>query len=222
MLVKPSEELYRRFTPREAARIQSFPDSFELNNSEAKSYKQIGNAIPPVLMWHIANSLAESIHTAKFINPIKKVKQSDVLEIDFEAIIQNHPTGIVNQNVNNDDIILDYSKNLLVSLVKADNMEQYLDQSAKIYYTGKKFPSTVALNKLYYFMPYIKGKGIKDLYFIKIARVGTRKEGQPDNDPNDLRLVFEIEFVKQLFEDYKKVHLDIWQTFKDTILDKVI
>lgn len=52
--------------------------------------------------------------------------------------------------------------------------------------------------------------------------MGTRKEGQPDNDPNDLRLVFEIEFVKQLFEDYKKVHLDIWQTFKDTILDKVI
>ena len=222
LLVKPSEELYRRFTPREAARIQSFPDSFELNNSEAKSYKQIGNAIPPVLMWHIANSLAESIHTAKFINPIKKVKSSDVLEIDFEAIIHNHPTGIVNQNVNNDDIILDYSKNLLVSLVKADNMEQYLDQSAKIYYTGKKFPSTVALNKLYYFMPYIKGKGIKDLYFIKIARVGTRKEGQPDNDPNDFRLVFEIEFVKQLFEDYKKVHLDIWQTFKDTTLGNLV
>ena len=222
LLVKPSEELYRRFTPREAARIQSFPDSFELNNSEAKSYKQIGNAIPPVLMWHIANSLAEAIHTVKLINPIKKVKQSAVLEIDFESIIQKHPTGIVKQNVNNDDIILDYSRNLLVSLVKADNMEQYLDQSAKIYYTGKKFPSTVALNKLYYFMPYIKGKGIKDLYFIKIARVGTRKEGQPDNDPNDFRLVFEIEFVKQLFEDYKKVHLDIWQTFKDTTLGNLV
>ena len=101
-------------------------------------------------------------------------------------------------------------------------MEQYLDQSAKIYYTGKKFPSTVALNKLYYFMPYIKGKGIKDLYFIKIARVGTRKEGQPDNEPNDIRLVFEIEFVKQLFEDYKKVHLDIWQTFKDTTLQQIL
>ena len=103
-----------------------------------------------------------------------------------------------------------------------ERLERKSFESAKIYYTGKKFPSTVALNKLYYFMPYIKGKGIKDLYFIKIARVGTRKEGQPDNDPNDLRLVFEIEFVKQLFEDYKKVHLDIWQTFKDTILDKVI
>lgn len=61
LLVNPETELYRRFTPREAARIQSFPDSFILNRSEAKSYKQIGNAIPPVLMWHIANSLQDCI-----------------------------------------------------------------------------------------------------------------------------------------------------------------
>ena len=84
-------------------------------------------------------------------------------------------------------------------------MEHYLDQSAKIYYTGKKFPSSVALNKLYYFMPYVKQKGIRDLYLIKIARVGTRKEGQPDNDPNDFRLVCEIEFIQQLFPDYKPI-----------------
>lgn len=57
LLVNPEKELYRRFTPREAARIQSFPDTFILNRSESKSYKQIGNAIPPVLMWHIAHSL---------------------------------------------------------------------------------------------------------------------------------------------------------------------
>ncbi len=57
LLVDPSKELYRRFTPREAARIQSFPEDFILNPSESKSYKQIGNAIPPVLMWHIANAL---------------------------------------------------------------------------------------------------------------------------------------------------------------------
>jgi len=71
-------------------------------------------------------------------------------------------------------------------------------------------------------MPYIKGQGVRDLYFIKIARVGTRKEGQPDNDPNDFRLVFEIEFVKQLFPNYKKVRLDIWQTFKDTTLEAIL
>lgn len=39
------------------ARIQSFPDSFVLNDSELKSYRQIGNAIPPVMMWHVAKAL---------------------------------------------------------------------------------------------------------------------------------------------------------------------
>lgn len=57
LLVDADKELYRRFTPREAARIQSFPDTFKLHSSEAKSYKQIGNAIPPVMMWYIANNL---------------------------------------------------------------------------------------------------------------------------------------------------------------------
>lgn len=57
LLVDPGKELYRRFTPREAARIQSFPDSFTFPVSEHFAYKQIGNAVPPVLMWHIMNAL---------------------------------------------------------------------------------------------------------------------------------------------------------------------
>lgn len=58
LLVDPEKELYRRFTPREAARIQSFPDSFKFAGSEADAYRQIGNAIAPVMFWHIANQLA--------------------------------------------------------------------------------------------------------------------------------------------------------------------
>lgn len=60
LLVNPEKEIYRRFTPREAASIQSFPESFVFPVSETQAYKQIGNAIPPVLMWHVANALAES------------------------------------------------------------------------------------------------------------------------------------------------------------------
>ncbi|MCQ2318524.1 MAG: DNA (cytosine-5-)-methyltransferase [Bacteroidales bacterium] len=116
---------------------------------------------------------------------------------------------------------VDLAKNLLICNVKKDNWEQYLDGSAKIYYTGKKFPTTVALNKLYYFMPYLSGKGIRDLYYIKIARLGYRKEGQENEDKNDLRLVFEIERVGQLFDDYKKVKLEIWRTFTDTTMEKI-
>lgn len=118
--------------------------------------------------------------------------------------------------------MVEETKNVLISLVKKDNEKMFLDGSATIYYTGKKFPTSVALNKLFYFMPYIKGKGVRDLFFIKIARLGYRKEGTAEEDRNDLRLVFEVEFVKQLFDDYKPVELKIWQTFTDTTVDKLI
>ncbi|MFI3320125.1 MAG: DNA (cytosine-5-)-methyltransferase [Rikenellaceae bacterium] len=49
---------YRRFTPMECARIQSFPESFKLTAvSDCRQYKAIGNAVPPVLMWYVAKAL---------------------------------------------------------------------------------------------------------------------------------------------------------------------
>lgn len=44
----------RRLSAREAARIQSFPDDFIFYPSTSAAYKQIGNAVPPVLIWNIA------------------------------------------------------------------------------------------------------------------------------------------------------------------------
>jgi len=61
LLVDPDKELYRRFTPREAARIQSFPDTFVFAGGDLDAYRQIGNAIAPVMFWHIAKELAESL-----------------------------------------------------------------------------------------------------------------------------------------------------------------
>ena len=59
LLVNPKKELYRRFTPKEAARIQAFPDKFKFSGSDADAYRQIGNAIPPLLMWHVCNSILD-------------------------------------------------------------------------------------------------------------------------------------------------------------------
>lgn len=52
---------YRRFTPREVARIQSFPENFKLVGSDTVQYRALGNAIPPVLFWHITQSVLSQI-----------------------------------------------------------------------------------------------------------------------------------------------------------------
>lgn len=50
---------YRRFTPREVARIQSFPENFSLVGTETAQYRALGNAIPPVMIWYVANKVKD-------------------------------------------------------------------------------------------------------------------------------------------------------------------
>lgn len=52
---------FRRFTPREVARIQSFPESYKLNGRDAIQYRALGNAIPPVMFWHIAREVSQTL-----------------------------------------------------------------------------------------------------------------------------------------------------------------
>ena len=47
----------RRILPREAARLQSFPDWFEFEGTETQVFNQIGNAVPPLLSFHLAASV---------------------------------------------------------------------------------------------------------------------------------------------------------------------
>lgn len=56
---------YRRFTPREVARIQSFPETFILYGSDGDQYRALGNAIPPVMFWYVANAVSECLFGEK-------------------------------------------------------------------------------------------------------------------------------------------------------------
>lgn len=51
--------LDRRLSLREAARLQSFPDGFRFNAGMRETERMIGNAVPPVLAWHIAKAVRE-------------------------------------------------------------------------------------------------------------------------------------------------------------------
>lgn len=222
---------YRRISKSEACRIQGFPDNYILPPTRPRWMKLIGNSVAVPVIKILAKAV---VNTGVFeekgeeeVGFEDKPVVNRVKQLDLFATLRQYPESIVENVIpehasQTDDVEIDENRNVLISIVKNDNVKRYLDQTAEIYYTGKRFPSTVALNKLYYFMPYVKNKGIRDLYLIKIARVGTRKEGQPDNDPNDFRLVFEIEFQKQLFSDYKPVELKIWHTFTDTNLKEIL
>ena len=106
---------------------------------------------------------------------------------------------------------------------KKDNEEYFLkEEPTKVYYTGKTgtFPSTVALNKLYYFMPYIKGKGVRDLCLIRLARIGNKAEIHPDSNDDEARLVFELEYLESL-KEYQKINLSKYW-YKDTLFGRII
>ncbi len=223
----------RPLTTKERSMIQTFPEDFSFEGTKTDVEQMIGNAVPVNLGYFVADAIFRYSGEKRVVNKISKprVKQLNLFDLfnqyELEPITQNYEVCEgVEIEYGSKSILqkspIDITKNLLICNVKKDNWEQYLDGSAKIYYTGQKFPTTVALNKLYYFMPYLSGKGIRDLYYIKIARLGYRKEGQVNEDKNDLRLVFEIERVGQLFDDYKKVKLEIWRTYTDTTMEKVI
>ena len=52
---------YRMFTPREVSRLQSFPESFKLATPKSHNYIALVNAVPPVLMWHVAKSVLKAM-----------------------------------------------------------------------------------------------------------------------------------------------------------------
>ena len=68
-------------------------------------------------------------------------------------------------------------------------------------------------------MPYIKGKGVRDLYVIRKARIGSKAEVRPESKDNEARLVFELEYLQSL-SDYIPNRLSINYTWSDTFLGK--
>jgi DNA (cytosine-5)-methyltransferase 1 len=215
---------YRRLIPIELERLNMFPDNHTLHPevSDGRRAFLMGNALVCGIIEQIGKSLYRfifdkepvSTHPIHLQRDAKPMLDLDLFSNDEKVILTNR---IKKQYT------LDKTKHLLVGLVKPDNQNYFLElEPTKIYYTGKtrSFPSTIALNKLYYFMPYIKGKGIRDLYLIRIARIGNKAEIYPESNDEEPRLVFELEYLESL-QNYMPIHLDYMRTYTDTILGRV-
>ena len=217
---------YRRLIPVELERLNMFPDNhtYHPDVSDGRRAFLMGNALVCGVVREIGKSLYRSIYDEAPVSthPIdekrnpRPVLTLDLFENEDKELVINKPKKTYQ---------LDVTKRLLIGFVKEDNEKYFLsEESSKLYYTGNvsRFPSTIALNKLYYFMPYIKGKGVKDLYLIKIVRVGSKTEVHPEvEDAKAPRLVFELEYLESL-PDYKMVTLNFQRAFTDTFLGKVL
>lgn len=216
---------YRRLIPIELERLNMFPDNhtYHPEVSDGRRAFLMGNALVCGVIQEIGKSLyrficdeapvsTRPIHVQR--NP-KPVLTLDLFSTVDKELVVNKPTKTYK---------LDDTKRLFIGLVKKDNEKYFLTQEpSKLYYTGSvsTFPSTIALNKLYYFMPYIKSKGVRDLYLIKILRVGSKTEIHPEKeDEKAPRFVFELEYLESL-PDYKMVNLSFQRAFMDTFLGKV-
>lgn len=224
-VIKTQSGRYRRLIPLELERLNMFPDNhtYHPEVSDGRRAFLMGNALVCGVVKEISKSLYRFIYGEAPVSkyPIE-TKRNNAPTLDL-GLFDGLPTELV-RNQRKKTVTMNESKHLLIGFVKADNQDYFLDGGVeKLYYTGKtkSFPSTIALNKLYYFMPYIKGKGVKDIYLIKVARIGKKSEVQTSSNDNDPRLVFELEYIKSL-EEYKPIRLNIFQTYRDTTLGRIL
>lgn len=59
--IHPDSRQARTISVREAARLQSFPDGFFLAGAMNAAFRQIGNAVPPLLAWKIAEQIRQCL-----------------------------------------------------------------------------------------------------------------------------------------------------------------
>jgi len=199
----------RSLTFRERSMIQTFPESFNFEGTKTAIEQMIGNAVPVNLGYYIADAIFR-YSGEKRISKSHDITIKQLNLFDLYTQYANEPiieSCIVRENEERygkvkKPLVASSSGNCLIGIVKREEDKEQLK-----YYCCSKFPSSIALNGLNYFMPYLEGKGIRDQYFIKSVHVDKKENSL------DLLLVFELVFMKQVFDDYRPFSMNIWNSF---------
>lgn len=159
----------------------------------------------------------------------KDVENRKLLENFIDELIHTKSYETIAHVIPQKGAYVEVGNRVFIGLVKEDNrlFQAFMDGTATLYYSGKQFPTTIALQDLHFFMPYIKGKGIRDVYEIVKVRTITGKEAkQTDEDDADckaLRLAFELRYVRKQYAEFQPIDTTkmIVHTLVDTTFDKL-
>lgn len=159
----------------------------------------------------------------------KDVENRKLLENFIDELIHTKSSETIAHVIPQKGAYVEVGNRVLIGLVKEDNrlFQAFMDGTATLYYSGKQFPTTIALQDLHFFMPYIKGLGVRDVYEIVKVRTITGKEAkQTEEDEADskaLRLAFELRYVHKQYAILQPIDTTkmIGYTFIDTTFDKL-
>ena len=165
-----------------------------------------------------------------------KDKENRELLVKFiKSLINTKSSKTISNVIPQKGAFVEVGNRVLIGIVKPSNRKGYYEDfengCATLYYTGPKFSSTIALHNLHFFIPYIKEKGIRDVYeIVKIRTIKGSEAKQYDGDDenkDDIRLAFELKFSRMLYADYHKINTSgmIDYSFIDTTfsnLDNII
>lgn len=165
-----------------------------------------------------------------------KDKENRELLVKFiKSLINTKSSTTISNVIPQKGAFVEVGNRVLIGIVKPSNRKGYYEDfengCATLYYTGPKFSSTIALHNLHFFIPYIKEKGIRDVY--EIVKIRTIKGSEAkqydgvDENKDDIRLAFELKFSRMLYADYHKINTSgmIDYSFIDTTfadLDNII
>ena len=159
----------------------------------------------------------------------KDVENRKLLENFIDELIHTKSYETIAHVIPQKGAYVEVGNRVLIGLVKEDNRQYqaFVDGTATLYYTGKQFPTIIALQDLHFFMPYIKGQGVRDVYEITKVRTITGKEAKQtddeDADSKALRLAFELRYVRKQYANFQPIDTTkmIGYTLVDTTFDKL-
>lgn len=147
-------------------------------------------------------------------------QEFDMLRDFIRDLMLHNAIDLVEQTIPQKGTTLEVPDKVLVGVVPKENAAQYEDRTSIEYHTGRKVPQTIPLNDIDWFVPYISGKGARDLYRVKRVHTGLKDDSTPDDN---LRIILDIEYVQPLYPNYKQFPSGylVGEVFKHTTIGEL-